>query len=296
MLPTTESPSSEPSVLPVCPEHTEQPSVAACERCGRFLCQACRAWEQPPRCAPCSVRLADPLGILAQPFSITNALRHGWRLFVGACPGILGVAVIFSIPSGLLTYALESAGLSSNGRIYDATLGLMGVGASLALMVGVAEGRRYSVLQALGEGFRAWPRLFGARFRSGLWILLFGLLLVIPGIIKAVSLALATEAAFREPTRDALENSSALTQGRRWEVFGMVLLCYIPLLICAAMIGLLGTLLLEELPALSPLMTVLMDLAVRVGEAVTLGVGLAAFYGLKRSHEQPLTSPSLAPR
>jgi hypothetical protein len=284
---------AESSVLPVCPEHPEQPSVAACERCGRFLCEACRVSEQPPRCAPCNARMADPLGILAQPFSIAAALRNGWRLFLGAFPGILAVSVIFSIPSGLITYALETSGSSSNGRLYEVTLGLVGVGACMALMVGVAEGRQCGVGKALGQGLRAWPRLFGARFRSGLWIILYSLLLIVPGVIKAVTLALATEAAFLEPQKDSLASSTTLTTGRRWELFGMLLLCNAPLFIGAFMLGVLGSLLSAQVPELWPVVTIFVDLVARLADSFAIGVGLAAFYGLKRSHELPL---ALAPQ
>lgn len=82
----------------LCPEHPEQPSIAACERCGRFLCLGCLASKEPPRCAPCAARVTDPLGILAVPFSIQGALRHGWRIFLTAFPGIFLVSLVFSVP------------------------------------------------------------------------------------------------------------------------------------------------------------------------------------------------------
>ncbi|MCY1079193.1 hypothetical protein [Archangium lansingense] len=274
----------------VCPEHPERASVAPCERCGRFLCEACLASRTPPRCEPCDVRARDPLGLLALPFSIGGALSTGWKLFARTLPQILPISVLFGIFGGLITYAIEANGGKSNSadRIFDATVGLVSVGAYLALMVGVAEGAPRTLGSALKEGLGAWPRLFGARFRSGLLILLFTLLLVIPGIMKAVSLAVATEAAFREPNLDALDNSTQLTEGRRWEVFGLFVVCYAIVFLAVFPIGFVGSLIDELLPISGAVSSILIDAGIRLAEAYSCGVALAAFYGLKRSQGQEL--------
>jgi hypothetical protein len=141
---------------------------------------------------------------------------------------------------------------------------------------------------ALKEGMNAWPRLFGARFRSGLWILLFTLLLVIPGIVKAVSLAVVTEAAFREPQSDALDNSTSLPDGRRWEVFGLFAICFGIVFMRALMLGVMGGILMEVVPGTGAIANIVIDAGVRVGEAFACGVALAAFYGLKQSKGQEL--------
>jgi hypothetical protein len=273
----------------LCPEHPEQPSIAACERCGRFLCQRCVASKEPPHCSPCAARVRDPLGILAVPFSIQGALRHGWQLFLNAFPGILFVSLLFSVPGGLLTYFSATEGYSQNlSSVYDITLGLMGVGACLALMVGSAEGGQRGLGHALVEGLRAWPRLFWARFRSGMWILVFALVLIIPGIMKAVSLAVATEAAYREPRRDALESSSTLTEGRMWEVFWVCVICNVPVYGLVYGLSILCGQILEVQPALWPVLEILVDLVSRMGGILGMGIGLAMFYGLKRFREWPL--------
>jgi hypothetical protein len=275
--------------VPLCPEHPEQRSIAACERCGRFLCQSCLVSKEPPRCAPCAARVTDPLGILAVPFSIQGALSHGWQLFRHAFPGILLVSLLFSVPGGLLTYVSATEGYSQHlSTVYDVTLGLMGVGACLALMVGAAEGGQRGLGHALAEGLRAWPRLFSARFRSGLSIFFFALALIIPGIMKAVSLAVTTEAAYREPRRDALESSSTLTERRMWEVFWVCVICKVPLYGLVYGLSFLFGLLLEVLPALWPVLEIVVDLVSRMGEILGIGIGLGMFYGLKRFREWPL--------
>jgi len=278
--------------IAVCPEHPERASIAPCERCGRFLCDACLASRSPPRCAACSAKVGDPFGIIAQPFTIGGALGNGWKLFTSTLPQLLPICLLVGVFGGLLTHAIESSGASSSsmrlGRIFDGTVGLLGIGTYLAILVGAAEGAPRGVGAALKEGVNAWPRLFGARFRSGLWILLFTLLLVIPGIMKAVSLAVVLEAAFREPQSDAVDTSTALTDGRRWEVFGLFAACYGMVFLCALMLGVLGGILMEVVPGTGAIANILIDAGVRVGEAFACGVALAAFYGLKRSTGQEL--------
>jgi hypothetical protein len=291
MLPAADLAAPQP--LPVCPEHPERPSVAPCERCGRFLCQECAVSLRPPRCAACHARVGDPLGVLAQPFAVDRALANGWKLLSGALPRIVPICLLFGVPGGLLTYLVESNTdeLKTSLRIssfFDGTIGLIAVGAHLALMVGVAEGRLPSVGEALREGLRAWPRLFGARFRSGLIIFLFALLLLVPGIIKAVTLALVTEAAFREPGSDALATSTRLVTGRRWELFGLLLACNALVFIAALPLGIITGLLSEAFPAITPGVEILLDASTRVVDTFSSAVGLSAFYGFKRLHGEEL--------
>ena len=280
---------SEPvQPVAVCPEHPESPSVAPCDRCGRFLCDACLASRTPPRCSACQAIARDPFGFLTQPFAIGTALSIGWKLFSRALPSLLPFALLVGIPSGLLTHAIESSGAEVRtslqvGRFFDATVGLLFVGAALSVMVGIAEGAPRNFGAAFKEGFSAWPRMFGARFRSGLWILLFTLLLIVPGIMKAVSLAYVTEAAFREPNQDALENSKNLTDGRRWEVFGLLVLTGVIVFVASLPVGVIGTSLAESFPATNMGVNILIDVVVRVIEIFAFSVGLAGFYGLKHS-------------
>ena len=59
----------------------------------------------------CDARAEDPLGILAQPFSVGGALRNGWRLFVGALSGIAVVSLIMARPFRVGFYVLSASGL-----------------------------------------------------------------------------------------------------------------------------------------------------------------------------------------
>jgi len=279
--------------IAVCPEHPERASISPCERCGRFLCDECLASRSPPRCPACDAKVSDPLGVVAQPFTIGGALGNGWKLFTNTLPQLLPICLVVGVLGGLLTHALESSSLSRTssirlGQLFDVTIGLFGIGVYLAFLVGKAEGAPRGVGAALKEGMGAWPRLFSARFRSGLWITLCTLLLVIPGILKAVSLAVVTEAAFREPQSDGIDNSTSLTKGHRWKVFGLFVACYGIVFLSAYLLGVMGGTLMEVVPGTEAIANILIDAGERVGKAFASCVALVAFYGLKHSKGQEL--------
>lgn len=285
------NPTAEQNVA-VCPEHPERASLMPCQRCGRFMCEECTASRTPPYCTGCAERYQDPLGVLAQPFSIGSALGNGWTLFSRTLPRLLPVALIIGGLSGLLTYFVgASGGKSVSGpvdRLFDVTVGLIADGAFLALMVGEAEGAPRDVGTSLKEGLSAWPRLFGARFRSGLMILVFTLMLVVPGIMKALSLAVVTEAAYREPGLDALENSTFLTEGRRWEILGLFTICFAGVFLSMFPLGFIGGIVLTVAPGAAIVVDVMLGAAYQLVGAFASGVSLALFYGLKRSTGQEL--------
>jgi len=289
MLPAADA--ALPEQLPVCPEHPERPSLATCERCGRFLCEACAVTREPPRCADCHARVGDPLGILSQPFSVGSAFANGWTLFRRALPGILPIALLFGVPGGLLGHAVkESAGWRSVSwtSLFEATVGLLAMGANFALMVGIAEGSRVSVRQALRQGLSSWRELFGVNLIQGVQILLYSLLFLIPGIIKAVNFALCLPAAFREPGHDALKTSATLVNGRRWEVFGMLVGCYGIATVPGFAAGFVFGLVSYMAPSTAPVMAIFTNAGSRLGHAFIAAVSLAAFYGFKHQHGEPL--------
>lgn len=292
----------------VCPVHPDAEAVATCQRCGRFLCAACRVTLEPARCADCSALVADPLGILAAPFSIEATLRNGGRMLAPVLPKVALIALLFSMPAGLLNDALSPPGLeddsslspSSRGlrrnlgervvRLYDALVGLIGTLACLALFVGVAEGRALSVGEALMEGVSAWGRVFGARLHAGIITLLFAFLLLLPGLWKAVLFGFVMEVSFRIPDRDALEFSTSLVQARQrwWATFGMLIL--IELVVGVPLLG--AALLLQSaaefLGVPSMLSAIALDWLARLAAMAAAALGLAMFYGYLRSEAHTL--------
>jgi hypothetical protein len=97
-----------------------------------------------------------------------------------------------------------------------------------------------------------------------------------------------TEAAFREPGTDALENSTQLTQGRRLPLFGLFLVCGLAIVLAVLPLGLVGGTLLALVPASGLVVNVLLGMCYQLLGAFASGVSLAAFYGLKCAHGQAL--------
>lgn len=278
-----------PALAAVCPDHPQSPSVATCSRCGRFVCAVCLRSDAPPLCPACAPRVADPLGVLSAPFSFGNAVGYGVRMLLPVWGKALLLSVLFSIPGGWISWLSAPAddeSLTQVGRsiqrsnIYDALVGSVGEVAVILLCIGVAEGRRLSLGQALRESLSRYGRLFSARFRSGVWILAFTLLFVLPGVWKAVLLAFAVPAAVRIEAMDALKLSTLLVTPRWWAVFGRVTAVMALFLVPAVLfVGVfdfaVGFLELPRLPV-----EVVEDWATRTAEYLVSACLLAGFYGL----------------
>lgn len=85
---------------------------------------------------------------------------------------------------------------------------------------------KVSLGAAVGDGIRYFFPLFIVALLTGIGVLLGALLLLVPGIYLAVRWVVATPALVAEdlgPTA-ALGRSGELTEGRRWAVFGLMLL------------------------------------------------------------------------
>ena len=75
-------------------------------------------------------------------------------------------------------------------------------------------------------GFKQFGRAFGCYFLMGLFICLWGLLLIIPGIIKAYSYMLTPFIVMENPQMsitDAIDESRRLMDGNKWRAFCLAL-------------------------------------------------------------------------
>lgn len=236
---------TEPSPVAQCALHPEAPAVLTCTRCGRFACASCRSSAASQLCVACAAAHADPLGLAGKPYELGTVLVSGTRLFFKALPRLALIAAVFTVPAALLQVALVSSGddfksVASSVRVsnfYDATLGLVGAVASLALLIAQAEGRTLSVGAALSEGLGAWSRAFVTRLRVGVWILLFLLLLVLPGVWKGVTLMFASTAVVRLRHVDPLARSQALVAGRFWTCLLLALITAVGVFVPVAMLA-----------------------------------------------------------
>jgi hypothetical protein len=156
--------------------------------------------------------------VLFQSYVLQQAL---WGL---NAPGLaLGVALVTLI----LAYVLMA--MLTRASIDDLSKGRVSLGA------------------AVGDGVRFFFPLFIVALLTGIGVFLGLLLLIVPGVYLATRWLVATPALVAEdlgPTA-ALGRSSELTEGRRWAVFGLMLLylvvAWVIEVASAAVVGLVGS-------------------------------------------------------
>lgn len=225
-----------------CSLHFDLDAVGTCTRCGRFACASCM--PEAGLCTSCAPLVSDPYS-LVRPLEHFAAVRIAMQLVLAELPKLALLSLMFAAPAALLQTAAVPAGDDLNAiarssrvaNMFEFFIGLIGSQAMLALLIARAEGRVLSLGGALREGALNWRRAVGARFRSGLWILLFTLLLVVPGIWQAVMLMFANVAALRTQNVDALEASRRLVKGRFWSAFGLAAINLMALVGAIVLVG-----------------------------------------------------------
>lgn len=98
--------------------------------------------------------------------------------------------------------------------------------------------------QAISQGMRTFLTVLGTGILCGVRIMLFSLLLWVPGIIESIKLYVAIPAAVMEGkgAARAIERSNALTDGSRWQIFGAWLLMFtLPIALTVALVFVLHT-------------------------------------------------------
>ncbi len=121
--------------------------------------------------------------------------------------------------------------LADEARIYDVIRQLLGVIATLGIFNFVYsllrnEDKERSALEIVKYGLKKWPQNFIAGFKAGLIIILYTLLLIIPGIYKAVQYAFIS-CVISDDEDDPLEKSKNLVEDNWFNIFGLVLLIFI---------------------------------------------------------------------
>lgn len=133
-------------------------------------------------------------------------------------PGYIGSLLEILSPENVLA-SLSFSNISN-------ILSLLALPLSWGLTVSLLRNHREESvdLENLFDGFRGgrYTRVFCAIFLVQLFTILWTLLLIIPGIIKAFSYALTPYIIMDEPeltARQAITRSCEIMQGRRWKLF-----------------------------------------------------------------------------
>ena len=90
-------------------------------------------------------------------------------------------------------------------------------------------------MERMFDGFKVYGRALGLQLLQGVFIFLWSLLLIVPGIIKAFAYSMATYISYDHPelsANECIDRSMDMMKGHKWELFvlylsfiGWALLC-----------------------------------------------------------------------
>lgn len=136
----------------------------------------------------------------------------------------LGTALVASLPSLLFAFTLGDAWPIA-GKIVDMIVGQIVTVTLVYGSVQALRGRQVSIIECLSEGMSRLGAALGVGIVVGIGIGFAMLLLIVPGLILMTIWAVAIPVSVMEGmgVSDSLSRSSTLTDGRRWRVFGAML-------------------------------------------------------------------------
>jgi hypothetical protein len=170
----------------------------------------------------------EPMG------SPLRVLARSLRLFLANLPFLAAVTLVVFLPGKLLLQAACAAlDIPPDGVLGYSLLTLSDLVLSAlvvpAVIFGMAMHWRTGKPAPLGEslrwGGRMWAKALWNMFQVEVTVLLWSLLLFVPGVVAFLRLAVVDPIVALEADRerDPLNRSRSLTGGHRWKIFGVVL-------------------------------------------------------------------------
>ena len=174
-------------------------------------------------------------------------------ILVGNVVLVAAIVLTVWLPANILIELLTAQVSPEGGQYVVLRLQLLLSGIFAPLQIGalvfalsrIRVRERVTYAEAMGQGVRCWGRLFGARFAAGFYILLGTLALIVPGLVLAARYFLLDYAVVLEGAgvTAARKRSIALTSGKRWEIAGAAMLCFVATLALSVALGIITELL-----------------------------------------------------
>lgn len=221
-----------------------------------------------------SAPIARSLGFGRVLQSTVNAIRANLWTYVALA------AIFVAVPAGVGAWLIDLwapvKGASDQSALLGASYVVGGlerivsypmIGGVTAGVLAQLKGQRLSFQACLSKGLSEWAGLFALNFLVGLRVGIGLLLLIVPGVIWSIMWVVATPAKIAEDRgiARAITRSAELTKGRRWSVFGFILMLGAGYAILHLLAGLVSRLVLSLAPsatAASYVMTGLIQLAI----------------------------------
>ena len=226
----------------------------------------------------------------ARIWSIGSAIEAAASVLVRHFVPFVATALIAALPSVLFGLL---AGVASRSLLTVAGIASMVI--NLAVLILVIQTLTYGTVQALRgskvsigdclmQGLRSLPVGMGVGFLAYVGIVLGTILLIVPGFILFTMWSVALPAAIVERTGvlRALARSRDLTRGRRWRVFGAIL---VPVLISIVMSWILIGLIFGLGGLTSMTFQIVSWLVSSVEQAFSVCVFATLYYYLRREKE-----------
>ena len=284
----------------LCALHPELRSAGTCTRCGAFACAECSRHDEEHDfyCATCFGQL-DPFGVLRRPYTVFGSAKVAWAL---ARPSFPVLAPLLAVLTGLLwglhelvaTLALGKMSATCLQAALDTPFQVFTGTVIVLLLSANARGKPLSTVAAFRQMRRRFWNVFFAKWRANFVVGLHLVLLVIPGVLKALSYSVVFPLAATNSFDDPLDESQRLTRGRRGSVLGSYAILFLVVGVVTRLEGGLGRLMVGGGMPFAKLIVGIGAIAISALVVVAWPpYALAMMYGLR--YEKAEAERSLAP-
>jgi len=233
-------------------EASAAPRRARCPVCQSPVVVPALADADNPYAAPKTPLDAAALGFTHElgpiPRDFIGKLALAFRLFFENLAVIAPLVLVVWLPGNIIVSALQTRSDQDPAtsvlafqvnNVIHGVFGPLYEGAIVVVLARRLVGERVPFSRALGEGFRAWGRLFVARLLAGILTTLGFIALVVPGIYLTVRYSLLDPVVVLERHPRPRSRSGALVKGRGWEILGiyvLILLVFIPFMFASQLL------------------------------------------------------------
>jgi hypothetical protein len=176
-----------------------------------------------------TIRHMRAIDIPVEPFrSAPQILVRSAAMFFSNLSFLAAVTLIVYLPAKLgLQLACYALDVPTSGILSFVLLDLsdlvLGALVAPAAIYGLVEllrsGKTPSVAESLRRGRARWGSMLWNQFKVEITIMLWGALLIVPGVMAMVRLIFVEPVVAIEDVTDPLERSRELTRGHRWRIF-----------------------------------------------------------------------------